>query len=370
MKKVHVVLLTALTVIVMVGEAVGAMETFSISAVSITDLDGTPTAVFEPGDAIRFELTLSSAVPAIVLAQGTVSYGGGVRAELGLSVKLMLGKRAAIGWEEIVPDNAEGESTLSITALSLPGWIETGDAVFEVVSEKDDDDEPVEHDTSPSRVCSACHSDLHKGWQRSKHYPVIGCTSCHGSGDEHIMSASAETISIPESSEFCYACHERNDGTTIEAEDGFLQPMQQRNELLGTGHRVNDCLTCHDPHYSPAKAPDDGLKKTCNQCHPDKAVYLNMQQLSCVDCHMPYAVVKGSVSGEGDYPRADVRSHVVRIKGSVSPEQMFAEDGSSLGPDGEGAFVTLGFSCLGCHDGGEAVDLSFEGAQQTHTLIH
>jgi len=356
--------------------AAGAVAALSLQNVTITDLSDAAKTTFTSGDDIRYSVTVSADVVSIVLASGSVRFASGQTDALELRLEVLEAGEHTISWDSTVPESASGAAAVEVTVLTLPGWFEQGQATFSVTEEPGDDDDDADEDPtkpleSSSFVCSACHRDTYVQWQVTRHFSAIGCEVCHGSGSDHVRSMSPDDIEVPVSSQLCDACHARNDGTVIEVEDGLIKPLQQKNELDSSPHAgILECLDCHNPHYSPSMATRQAIKVSCNDCHSNKQVYLNMQELSCQDCHMPYAAAKDESYGSGAYRRGDRRSHIWRIKGDAEPEEMFTDGGTTVNSDFHGAFLTVNFACLACHDGGDASKLDFESARQTNTLIH
>ena len=85
---------------------------------------------------------------------------------------------------------------------------------------------------------------------------------------------------------------------------------------------------------------------------------------------MPLAVLNNDFEGEDDYRKGDRASHTWRINTEKVPPEMFVPDGTALSQDVQGTFLTLNFSCLGCHDGIEARLEDFEAVRHVSTLIH
>ena len=346
-----------------------AINALGIQAVTVSDLSDSPKADFLNNEAVRYSVSFETGGPSLVLARGTVTFEGADPEVLRLRFAITGEGETAISWDSVVPADARGSALVVISTVSVPGGPEEARASFSIGDTGEE--VPPGPDNNSSFICGACHGDLYDAWRLSRHYPAIGCEACHGPGNEHIRAATPETIRGDITARFCNVCHSRNDGTTVEAEGGFIKPMQQHNELYLTAHRTaGDCLTCHDPHYSPSGHPQKAIRRSCSDCHTDKAVYLNMQELACEDCHMPFAVFKSESAGTGLYREADRRTHIVRIKGETAPEEMFGSNGAALLPDDRGGFITLNFACMVCHDGEDAPFLGLDAVRQTHTLAH
>lgn len=201
--------------------------------------------------------------------------------------------------------------------------------------------------------CAACHTtgysdqghqDGLQGIEGTWAFPGIQCEACHGPGSEHAADPEYVAMVIDRSKELCGECHVRGNPYTIPAKGGFIKHHEQYNELLASKHAFFDCTDCHDPHQSAHYNPDLAIKNDCKACHWDKDVQIaGMENMSCLDCHMPYAA-KSAVSS-GQY-KADVRSHLFSINPDSNAQQ-FDPTGSFANP-----YLTLEYTCLyaGCHD--------------------
>ena len=340
-----------------------SLEACSIDEVVVIDSEGNVKTEFNAGENIRYEASLFLNGPGIAVLHGTVT---GANWSDSLPLRIHVGRGGTVynvSWERVLPRNAAGSVRVDITVFSPLRERTIRTAFFSIP--------PIDADFVGTDVCRSCHPDLYETWSETRHAPGIGCEACHGPGSEHAVTRAPHLISIDTSAELCSKCHSRNNGTVIEAENGFIKQQQQLNEYQATSHgKKLLCSTCHNTHYSLQTSRDEAIKAACNDCHADKVVYLNMQSLDCLDCHMPFAVLKSASDGSGLYREADSRSHIWRINGEVAPEAMFVSSGTALWLDSDGPFLTLNFACLGCHDGKDAVYEDFMAVQQTYPLIH
>lgn len=223
-----------------------------------------------------------------------------------------------------------------------------------------------------SRACQTCHSAVYDAWSATRHAQFsFGCEACHGPGSAHRAAPSSATISVDRSPELCGRCHSRTNGRIIEASGGLLKAGQQYNEWRASPHfGVTRCTTCHDPHYSPAQDRQYAIQKSCEACHPGTRVSLGMQRVACERCHMPKADCREASHGVGSYRSGDRATHIWRIKPEAAPGELFSLSGTRVQQDGKGAFLTLNFACLGCHDGRDARLYDFESVRQTAPLVH
>lgn len=239
-------------------------------------------------------------------------------------------------------------------------------------------------------------------------YTGIQCEACHGAGSEHVADPSEDNITrvaTPRTTaDFladdmgyglpvaCSECHTR-DGEMdypdyvggpglIKAKGGLIRHHEQYDELLGlnpdnpTAGADSDsnklahgltCTTCHDPHktviYQDEPGVESGIKLACTTCHADKEITTGgMQNLECIDCHMPY-LAKSALAHDpvGTGPATgDIRSHIFRI--DLTQTDQFTADGSYAYP-----WITATWACKTCHNGVDAFDMSTE-ALSTFTI--
>jgi hypothetical protein len=169
----------------------------------------------------------------------------------------------------------------------------------------------------------------------------------------------------------CLQCHKKNDGTSIEAEGGFIKSSQEHNETKRTAHGRNaGCTTCHDPHMNLREDRSVAVRTTCRQCHPDKRAALHPAWVACENCHMPPAALRDGSAGSGLYRRGDFVSHIIRINPQAEPQDMFNSSGTAVQPDSRGPFLTLNFACLTCHDGVRAGKADMASVRSAAKLIH
>ena len=393
MKKtlIRAAIIAVLTFSISVPLQINPKDSFSASTYQFQFLDSSniPKKAFSQGELIRYKLNLNFDFITIIISSLKVEYQGAPAEDLGYKVNLFIpgissnlrslqsrsistidiaeSFSSAQTWKDFVPATAWDTTQVTLNMLTIPGTFNLIERTFTVENDDANDDDI----DSSSYICSACHQGLYYGWRASKHSPTVGCETCHGSGKNHILTQSPDDIKTPGSADFCNVCHSRNNANIVEAESGFIKHMQQKNEISSTGHSRLNCLTCHSPHYGPSAGVNFGIKRTCSSCHTDTSVGLNMQQLDCIDCHMPYAIENNTSTGTGNYKKGDVRSHVVRIKGTDSPEDMFDFTRDNLALDETGKpFLTVNFACLTCHNGTDAGFQNYDAMQFTHGLIH
>lgn len=160
-------------------------------------------------------------------------------------------------------------------------------------------------------------------------------------------------------------------GGRIASKGGLIRHHEQYDEIVGIDPDTlqvtrsggflathGDCNTCHNPHGSSVNVDNsaytgmpgvDPTNAGCLGCHGNYDPALRgpgMQDLACIDCHMP-ALAKSatSVAGEADRPAVgDVTSHIFRIAlDSTAPQ--FTVDGSYAYPA-----VDENWACRTCHN--------------------
>lgn len=352
-----------ITLSLFTAAAANAVTPLSFESLTITDTTGTAITQCQPSQEIRVEAAYSLNRPSLILLNGAVT-GSNWTVKLPYRVRLRLGGLYSVVWRLSIPFTASGEAKVDVVEyipLVRERILKT--AYITVV--------PFDADYVGSDACSGCHAPLYTAWQETEHYPYTGCESCHGPGGDHIASPSADTIIVDTSASVCKPCHSRNDGTVIEAEDGFIKSQQQYNEWVDTRHgRFLQCAGCHDPHYSLERSPLQAIKISCRLCHLLKSQSLGMQFVKCASCHMAPAVKAVDSTWIGPYRKGDTSSHIWRINTVAEPYQMFVLDGTAAVKDFRGPFLTLNFACLSCHNGNDSRIYNFDAVQQTSTLVH
>jgi hypothetical protein len=358
---VIIILLTVLQCLGFIKTAL-SVEVLSFNEITIANNLGEPQTEFSPGNMIKIIASFSLERIGVAILRGTVT-GENWTATLPRRFRLGLAGDYQVTWTVDIPVTAAGNTQVEIILFNPLQERVIRSAFFTVV--------PYEAEYIGSTACSLCHPVVFAAWEKTLHYPFVGCEVCHGPGSKHVLTQSPQFIKIDTSSQQCGICHSRNNGTVIEARDGFIIYQQQYNEFIATKHGSNlECVTCHNPHYSTITDSKKAIKVTCQECHPSQKVDLLMEGIDCTQCHMPFAVLKLQSTGTGLYRKGDQRTHIVRIKTQANPQEMFTAGGNAIRQDAQGAFITDNFSCLGCHNGTDARLYDFESVRKTTTLIH
>ncbi len=475
----------------------------TINEVSITDLFGRSKKTYKDGDKIRYNLSFSVSLPSVVLASGKVVYNGAENETLKPQFKTLRPGDHSLFWDSIVPQGANGNASVEIRSLNIPGLSGKTSASF-IVEVNEGNGTEGDADFIGSKACIVCHKDLNsdivEAFQESGHnfalsfltgdspsYPdfspgvpeppaafrwedmdyvvggyawnsmfvnhegrilttgfdgtdtqynlpssfletsgrfipygidlttptpfdcaschttgysdngtqdgslivgawkeaMVACEACHGPGSRHQRDPSNVKLK-PNAEKSCSRCHVRDDNEVLEAEGGLILHRQQYEELTSGSKSFFKCNTCHNPHASAhfsRSAAGEAIVQDCISCHKDKTIaFGGMQDLSCYDCHMPFAVTSGAhisfTDLDGNNLEAgNMRSHIFTINsGADSPSEMFSSDGKSVarGSDGKVTGLTLNFVCLNCHrEGGSAQRAyTFEQVKAFASLIH
>ncbi|HKA02506.1 MAG TPA: DmsE family decaheme c-type cytochrome [Candidatus Solibacter sp.] len=162
-----------------------------------------------------------------------------------------------------------------------------------------------------SEMCGACHEDLAKEFPKNPHHAVEtdrkrgwegrACEACHGPGQKHTESTSADDIRNPSklaaaaTNKICLTCH-------------LGQPTLSGR--LQNSHAVDQvaCTTCHKIH---ANGPHGSVPRTatkinglCAECHTNVVAQFQKPYhhrvpeaaMSCVDCHNPHGSIRPAMT--------------------------------------------------------------------------
>jgi hypothetical protein len=225
-----------------------------------------------------------------------------------------------------------------------------------------------EKDKRKKYDCGVCHTTgysaegNHKGieglvgtWKEDG----VGCEACHGAGSQHAAAPFQYRLKQDASTEACATCHNRNGATNpeITVQNGFLMHRDALHSMrLTKGHKDFTCVTCHDPHRGVLWSKErqlPGVKRTCESCHTTARTSLRNGALSaskatqeCTTCHMAPMTVS-AVPTKRPWV-GDMKSHLVKINSDPAAPQFYNNNTRSH------AYITVGFACLGCHEGQSA----------------
>lgn len=147
-----------------------------------------------------------------------------------------------------------------------------------------------------SSQCAACHNVEAARLDSNLHAP-IGCQSCHGPLEAHVLEATPTTVSVPipvPGPEICLRCH-----TTAEARPGTIPQVTPAN------HYTDACLDCHDPHTGISVKPPHvshpiARLPACITCHGPEGLRARSPRhpkeatddVACLKCH---ALTRGQI---------------------------------------------------------------------------
>jgi len=242
-----------------------------------------------------------------------------------------------------------------------------------------------ENELVGSKGCGMCHKAEKKQWDEHKHAAIeCECETCHGPGHKHAAAGPKNLremkkkkedmlIIVNKKSEACGECHAQTDDKSVAmVSDLLIQGQQQYTEMLYNkkAKLKMTCVMCHDAHASVSG--EDGIKRKCLDCHKGKykvEIKIDaMKDLSCEQCHMPYASKNISQETVGEYVKGDVRSHIFGI--SVDPAYVLNDGGKAKLNDEGFARLTVEQTCYACHKSGEASDKSKEELLKAAAKIH
>lgn len=86
---------------------------------------------------------------------------------------------------------------------------------------------------SDTEICKECHYQLYVGMIN---HSTVNCEACHGSGVEHTIKRTNDTIEINKSRDACLKCHLDVGGRNV------IHTVSDRH------HAGVYCVVCHNPH--------------------------------------------------------------------------------------------------------------------------
>ena len=235
--------------------------------------------------------------------------------------------------------------------------------------------------------CGRCHTTGYNANGSMSGYPNIQgswvyegveCEACHGPCSIH---AYYYEIPTPGGKD-CEDCHYRDRENRLIWENGFVLDRQEASELAVGGHEGVLCMDCHDNHrstvYDQGGIPNNYSCNSCDGGHGGAEKQYEMmdgvmEDLDCIDCHMPYMDYSGGTVNEY---KADVRSHLMGILPiPITREEniITIQDTTfwQVDPFLGRAAITLDYACLSCHiDNGYPITIeeAAEFAQFRHNI--
>jgi hypothetical protein len=188
----------------------------------------------------------------------------------------------------------------------------------------------------------------------------VQCEACHGPGGTHIITEDVNDITKPEGEEvntLCGSCHTRLSDHNVQASGDFVKHHEQYDEFIHTTHYKNmnmNCSSCHDPHKRVIWS-GDGIKTTCESCHPSIKSSGPHADIDCITCHMAYIAKSAKATG---YLKGDIRSHTFSINSDVDYEMIVdhptEENIEIMQVDDSGlTHIALKYVCYQCHQDSE-----------------
>ena len=203
--------------------------------------------------------------------------------------------------------------------------------------------------------CMSCHNAYPKmvlGSENKYEYipDGIDCERCHGAGSEHVKRMiSGELVDtskyidysivnpaklpIDKQFQICMRCHLQGNTVLADGKSFYdFKPGMDLNEVMTvfTARYEDDetfimashadrlqqsscfqssemsCITCHDPHHSVRKKPQNYFNKKCFSCHDTCDDNKNTVNSDCVSCHMPE-------SSSSDIPHVTINDHKIAV---------------------------------------------------------
>lgn len=339
-----------------------AVRELSVKSVTTTDLQNTVKTTFHPGDAIRYVVSFSAPFFSFASAQGTVTFGGAPEEKLELQFRWVRAGDYKIFWDSIVPETADGNTTVAIRYRSIPGGAATASASFSV--EEGDGPPPQQADYIGSSACIGCHSGFSKdvvdAYQDSGHHFALNAVS---NNQPPAYPDFTPGISLPSVTNLLYtvggygwkANFVKSDGSLLTTGvDAIDAQYNLPNTTLGTLGRFIpyeitqtsakpfDCGSCHTTGYSTA-GNQGGLPGIVGTWHEEG--------VGCEACHGPgslHVVSPGAVKPPQDPKQACTTCHI-RDNTAV----LEAEDGLVLSQQQSEELTAGGkfyFRCDTCHN--------------------
>jgi hypothetical protein len=153
-------------------------------------------------------------------------------------------------------------------------------------------------------TCAACHGDPAQHLAQQGRGPIVNptalspakrdsiCLQCHLEGEAAIYRAGESLVSYQPGDDlarfvvyFVNTNHQEGGGRATSQYEALLKSACKR----ASGDKLS-CMTCHDPHDSPAAAERVSFyREKCLTCHTGQkmATEHHPEQQNCAACHMP-----------------------------------------------------------------------------------
>ena len=177
-----------------------------------------------------------------------------------------------------------------------------------------------------SAVCSSCHPQLTRPFNRNPHYLLTteqkpernGCEGCHGPASEHVRIRRAAAGQAPKEADpiFAFSVAHGSKGAQMAIEKCLSCHAKDmsRSQIRRSEHTQASiaCNRCHSIHsaVSPRSLLSKNQANLCYDCHPSVRAQFNMPFkhrvnegfMTCTDCHNPHGS-PAPVSRMGVRPR-------------------------------------------------------------------
>ncbi len=148
----------------------------SFQSLTTTDLSFSAKTQFAPGDYIRYNIKLTVPLFSLVFVKGLVSFPGALPENLILQFAVFGKGDQQIFWDSIVPKQAAGDATVSVTFIGIPGGLAVQSAAFTVSGEPATAAKYIGSD-----ACYLCHTGLHpdivSAYKESGHHFALNAAS-------------------------------------------------------------------------------------------------------------------------------------------------------------------------------------------------
>ena len=335
-------------------------ETLSLRT---TDLNNNIKTTFNPGDPIRYALSVGEKKLWCISVRGTVTFSGASQERLGLQYERGRSVSDTISWDSRVPDNALGAANATVRYFSFPGFFGTSSASFSV-EEKQPLPEPSFIGTA---ICIACHSSVTKdivdAYNDSGHHFALNKISAAAPAYPSFAPGVPEPPTTFQWSDILYAVGGYAWKANYVNLNGFLltNGVDETNAQYNlpsaflktpgqfvsyaanqTAPKAFDCGPCHTTGYSASGNQNDlpGLIGTWKE-----------DGVGCEACHGPgsnHVTNPGTISPPNEPGQACVNCHVRDNITVVESENGLILDQQQSDELSSGA--KFYFECVSCHD--------------------
>jgi hypothetical protein len=161
-----------------------------------------------------------------------------------------------------------------------------------------------ERSAFPDRVAEQVDPIVNPMKLKTEHRESV-CWQCHMSGEERVTRHGRLDTDFRPGMHFDDVWVAFVRGTRVDASGAILAVSQVEQTLSSICSQRSEgrfgCLSCHDPHYSPAENEKVSFyRDKCLACHQERGCALPVDQRrqeiaddSCIGCHMPTTSLRG-----------------------------------------------------------------------------